>query len=286
MFDITERRQAEEHLRAAEERYRAIVEHVPAAIYVDVPDGSMQSRYVSPQIEQIMGCTPEEFIAQPELWLELMPDERQRAEMRETYVEAIRERRPSWTGEYLIRHPDGREVWVHDETTFVTDEHGEPLFLQGVMYDVTERKLAEQRPSRQRAARARGGRTPARDRRDEEHLPRGGLARAPEPAHLDPGPRRSRSSSSRCRCPIRKTSSAGWRRTPASSTGSSRTCSTSTASPRDRRRRRSGPRTSPRSSAGRWRASTSSASGRSSCGPNPWSFRWIRPRSNASSRTW
>ncbi len=143
MFDITERRQAEEQLREAEERYRAIVEHVPAAIYVDVPDGSMQTRYVSPQIEQIMGCTPEEFIAQPELWLERMPDEHQRSEMRQTYVDAIRERRPSWTGEYLIRHPDGREVWVHDETTFVTDEYGEPLLLQGVMYDVTERKQAE-----------------------------------------------------------------------------------------------------------------------------------------------
>jgi PAS domain S-box-containing protein len=141
--DVTERRQAEDQLREAEERYRAIVEHVPAAIYVAVPDGSMQSSYVSPQIEQIMGCTPEAFIAEPELWLDLMVDEQQREEMRATYVDAIRERRPSWTGEYLIRHGDGREVWVHDETTFVTDEHGEPLFLQGVMYDVTERKLAE-----------------------------------------------------------------------------------------------------------------------------------------------
>jgi PAS domain S-box-containing protein len=152
MFDITVRRQAEEHLREAEERYRAIVEHVPAAIYVAVPDGSMQSRYVSPQIEHIMGCTPEEFIANPELWLDLIPDERQRAEMRETYVDAIRERRPSWTGEYLILRPDGREVWVHDETTLVTDESGEPLFLQGVLYDVTERKLAERalRDSEQR----------------------------------------------------------------------------------------------------------------------------------------
>jgi PAS domain S-box-containing protein len=141
--DVTERRQAEDQLREAEERYRAIVEHVPAAIYVDVPDGSMQRSYVSPQIEQIMGCTPEAFMAEPELWLDLMVDEQQREEMRATYVDAIRERRPSWTGEYLIRHGDGREVWVHDETTLVTDEHGEPLFLQGVMYDVTERKLAE-----------------------------------------------------------------------------------------------------------------------------------------------
>jgi PAS domain S-box-containing protein len=141
--DVTERRQAEDQLREAEKRYRAIVEHVPAAIYVDVPDGSMQTQYVSPQIEQIMGCTPEAFIAEPELWLDLIVDEQQREEVRATYVDAIRERRPSWTGEYLIRHPDGREVWVHDETTFVTDESGTPLFLQGVMYDVTERKLAE-----------------------------------------------------------------------------------------------------------------------------------------------
>jgi PAS domain S-box-containing protein len=141
--DVTERRQAEDQLGEAEKRYRAIVEHVPAAIYVDVPDGSMQTQYVSPQIEQIMGCTPEAFIAEPELWLDLIVDEQQREEVRATYVDAIRERRPSWTGEYLIRRRDGREVWVHDETTFVTDESGTPLFLQGVMYDVTERKLAE-----------------------------------------------------------------------------------------------------------------------------------------------
>ncbi len=137
------RRESEEQLRDAEQRYRAIVEHVPAAIYVDVPDGSMATTYVSPQIEQIMGCTTEEFIANPNLWLDRMPDERQRSDVRESYLRAIAERR-SWAGEYWIRTPDGREVWVHDETTFVTDENGEPLFLQGVMYDMTERKLAQQ----------------------------------------------------------------------------------------------------------------------------------------------
>ncbi len=132
-----------EHLQAeAEARFRAIVEHVPAAIYVDVPDGSMTTLYVSPQIEQIMGITPERFLGDPNVWLDLMPDREQGTQMREGYLRAIEDRTP-WVAEYLIRRPDGREVWVHDETTFVMDEEGRPLFLQGVMYDVTERKRAE-----------------------------------------------------------------------------------------------------------------------------------------------
>jgi PAS domain S-box-containing protein len=141
-FDITERRQAEEQLREAEARYRAIVEHIPAAIYVDHPNGSMQSAYVSPQIRDIMGVSPERYIEEPSLWLDLMTPEF-REEMRSSYLEAIEEQR-SWKGEYRIVTPDGREVWVHDETTFVTDENGVPLFLQGVLFDITERKAAEQ----------------------------------------------------------------------------------------------------------------------------------------------
>ena len=142
MLDITERRQAEEQLREAEARYRAIVEHIPAAIYVDRPDDSMQSLYVSPQIRDIMGVTPERFVAEPELWLELMAPE-QKDEVRRSYLAAVEEGRP-WRAEYRITTPDGRDVWVHDETTLVTDEHGTPLFVQGVLFDVTERKLAEQ----------------------------------------------------------------------------------------------------------------------------------------------
>jgi signal transduction histidine kinase len=48
--------------------------------------------------------------------------------------------------------PDGRTIWVHDETTFLHDGDGTPIYLQGVMFDVTERKLAEQalRESEQR----------------------------------------------------------------------------------------------------------------------------------------
>jgi PAS domain S-box-containing protein len=142
MFDVTERLAAEEQLRETEAKYRAIVEHIPAAIYLDEPDGSMSTTYVSPQIYDLMGITPQEYRADPETWLTLMAPEH-RDEMRRTYLEAVDERR-SWVGEYRIQTPDGRDVWIHDETTFVTDENDQPLFLQGVMFDVTERKLAEQ----------------------------------------------------------------------------------------------------------------------------------------------
>ncbi len=51
-----------------------------------------------------------------------------------------------------MRTRDGRTIWVHDETTFLHDEDGNPTFMQGVISDVTERKLAEQalRESEQR----------------------------------------------------------------------------------------------------------------------------------------
>jgi PAS domain S-box-containing protein len=142
MYDVTERKAAEDRLREAEARYRAIVEHVPAAIYVDRPDDTMRSVYVSPQIQEIMGVSSQRFIDEPHLWLDLMTPE-YREEMHRSYLEAIQAGR-SWRGEYRIVTPDGREVWVHDETTFVTDDDGAPLFLQGVLFDVTERKLAEQ----------------------------------------------------------------------------------------------------------------------------------------------
>ena len=137
-----EREQGARRLSEAEERYRAIVEHVPATIYLDHADASMRSIYVSPQIEEMVGVTSEEWIDQPDLWLTMMAPE-DRPDVQSSYLEAVTARRP-WQAEYRLNTRDGRTIWVHDEITFVTDPDGEPLFLQGVLMDITERKLAEQ----------------------------------------------------------------------------------------------------------------------------------------------
>ncbi len=150
MFDVTERRLAEERLADAEQRYRAIVEHVPAAIYLHSPTDAMETVYMSPQIADIVGVPPDAWLADPDLWYRLVvPEDRERALT--DFLAAV-EAGENWRAEYRVRTPDGRTVWIHDETTFLTDEHGEPLLVQGVMFDVTERKLAEQalRDSEQR----------------------------------------------------------------------------------------------------------------------------------------
>jgi PAS domain S-box-containing protein len=150
MFDITERKETEEHLREAEERFRAIVEHVPWAVYLDAPGTSMQTQYVGPQIELVTGIPPEEWKSGPDRWLESVhPDDR--GGLMESYLVAVEAELP-WSREYRILHRDGRTIWVHDETTFLHDEAGRPSLIQGVIADITERKLAEEalRDSEQR----------------------------------------------------------------------------------------------------------------------------------------
>ena len=150
MFDITERREAEEQLREAEERFRAIVEHVPAAIYLDKPDASMETLYMSPQVEEMTGITAEEWVADPHAWKDALAPEDRDLVLR-TYLAAVAEGSP-WSGEYRIRTRDGRTIWVRDETVYLHDEDGNPSLMQGVIFDITEMKLAEQalRESEQR----------------------------------------------------------------------------------------------------------------------------------------
>jgi PAS domain S-box-containing protein len=147
--DVTERKLAEMKLLDAEQRYRGIVEHVPAAIYLDRP-GTSETAYISPQIHAIAGVTPDEWVADPELWLSLVvPEDREAVST--SYTQALATATP-WQAEYRIRTPDGRTVWLHDETTVLLDDDGAPVFVQGVLFDITEQKLAEQalRESEQR----------------------------------------------------------------------------------------------------------------------------------------
>jgi PAS domain S-box-containing protein len=140
--DITDRRRAEEGLRAAEERYRALVEAIPAVVYVDAADAMSSTLYISPQVESLLGYSPEEWKADPELCSKIIHPEDQDWVLAET--ERMTEAKGEWRAEYRMIARDGRTVWIHDQATLVRDETGRPAFWQGVLLDISEGRQIEE----------------------------------------------------------------------------------------------------------------------------------------------
>jgi PAS domain S-box-containing protein len=137
-----ERKRKDRGIRESEAKYRALVEQIPAITYTAAHDGTSATLYVSPQIESLLGYSQAEYQADPSIWSRsLHPEDRERvlAEVAKCRGEA----RP-FVSEYRMHTRDGRVVWFHDEAVIVRDEAGSPLVLQGVMYDISKRRQAEE----------------------------------------------------------------------------------------------------------------------------------------------
>jgi PAS domain S-box-containing protein len=141
LHDITAQKEAEQALRGTEEKYRALVENVPAVVYLVAPDDDRRTLYVSPQVEQALGYPRDEWLDQPDIWMELLhPDDR---EQTLAAHDAANETGKPWSREYRLIASDGRAVWFRDVATLVRDRDGRALHWQGVQFDITELKRAE-----------------------------------------------------------------------------------------------------------------------------------------------
>ena len=139
VFDVTERKLAEERLREAEERYRHLVEHLPVAVYTDAVDDESTAVYISPRYEELTGYSPQERLADPGLWTRMLhPDDRDRV-----IEESLRtnETGDPFDVEYRVVRKDGTVAWLHDHATKVVGPDGVPVW-QGVLQDVTEERTA------------------------------------------------------------------------------------------------------------------------------------------------
>lgn len=140
--DITAQKTAEEQLSLAQERYRALVEEIPAIVYLDPIDPDEASIYVSPQVGSILGVTAEEWLSNPTIWRELLhPDDMEKAW--ETYEHQIEEGDRVRNEYRMVRKDNGAIVWIREEAATLRDERGEPYMTQGLMYDITASKEAE-----------------------------------------------------------------------------------------------------------------------------------------------
>ncbi len=122
-------------------RYRNLVEGIPAVTFLAALDGQSNELYVSPQIEQLLGFSQREWLDDPVLWYtRLHPDDRERWHME--FAQTCATAAP-FRSVYRFLARDGRVVWVQGEARVVRDSAGRPLFLQGVAFDITDRKTAE-----------------------------------------------------------------------------------------------------------------------------------------------
>src|SRR5574341_615237 len=140
--DITERRRAERALQEAESKYRTLVEQLPMIVYSNTPGDVTSTRYVSPQIESILGYSPEEWLGDQKFWEKaLHPEDRQRVLAEVKRVDRTGE---AFDAEYRMIARDGHIVWFRDQTILSRDAEGKPLFWHGFMVDVTERRRTEE----------------------------------------------------------------------------------------------------------------------------------------------
>src|SRR3984957_4211009 len=131
-------------VRAAEDRYRTLVERLPAITYIAELGVDGPWHYVSPQIESILGFSPEEWLASPMNWLDHI-----HSEDRPVAVAAEKrflETQEMFQAEYRMFARDGRVLWFRDEGVMLQAAAGDRRSLmQGVLYDITEhRRLEEQ----------------------------------------------------------------------------------------------------------------------------------------------
>jgi two-component system, sensor histidine kinase and response regulator len=142
MLDITDQKEAEERLLEAEARYRALIERIPAVVYHSELGVEGEWLYVSPQVEEIFGFSPQAWMDHPHPMASFChPDDF--AAMRAAEEHSYSTGEP-FRAEYRMRtpHSDGWR-WMVDEAAVVRGDDGRPLHMLGVMFDMTDRKRAE-----------------------------------------------------------------------------------------------------------------------------------------------
>ena len=125
-----------------EAKFRTLVENIPAVTFIAPLDESVPELYVSPQIEKLLGFSQKEWLEDPVLWhRQLHPEDAER--WNRQFAPTCASGEP-FNSIYRFIAKDGRVVWVHGSASVVRDADGKPSFLQGVAFDITSIKEAEE----------------------------------------------------------------------------------------------------------------------------------------------
>jgi len=130
-----EREHAEDELQAVENRYRTLVEQLPAITYIAEVGPLGAWHYVSPQIQSILGFSPQEWMSNSANWVNhIHPEDRDHALCAET---RFWEAGGMYRAEYRMLSRDGRVLWFRDDAVYLKNTDSQKPVMQGVLYDIT-----------------------------------------------------------------------------------------------------------------------------------------------------
>jgi PAS domain S-box-containing protein len=122
-------------------RYRTLVEQIPAVVFMAFLDKGIGEAYVSPQIEAMLGFSQEEWLNDPVRWYQqIHPDDKARWSVEAAGLFISGQPLKSL---YRVLARDGRVVWFHCEAKMVRDDDGQPWFIHGVAFDISDLKRSE-----------------------------------------------------------------------------------------------------------------------------------------------
>jgi two-component system sensor histidine kinase UhpB len=134
------RRQEAERLKAAA-RLQTFIEHLPGIPYIAACDPGHGLLFIGHKIEALLGFSAQALCSNPRLReMRWHPDDR---EMIHAAISNAVASRSSFNMEYRMLGRNGEICWLHDEARVILNDSGRPLFLQGGMQDITERKQAQ-----------------------------------------------------------------------------------------------------------------------------------------------
>jgi PAS domain S-box-containing protein len=150
--DISARKEAEKARADAENKYQTLVEQVAAISYIAELGINGQWHYISPQVEAITGYSQDEWLANSRDWTRHIPQEDHGV------IEVAEEaslRGERFQAEYRIVRKDGSVIWVSDTAVVVSGSYSHPV-MEGIIVDITERKLLENQLQQSRRMEAVG----------------------------------------------------------------------------------------------------------------------------------
>ncbi len=140
--DISERKRAEEALRASEQRFRLLADNVPGIIYLCKNDPRYTMLYLNDGVEAATGYPKERFLSDEISFADLYHSDDAPGIFRGV-DEALAKKEP-FRLSYRIKHANGEWRWLEEFGTGVWTDTGELLYLEGFISDITARVRAEE----------------------------------------------------------------------------------------------------------------------------------------------